>query len=67
MAPGQEANSNLGKDFRFSITYCMLSVLIRITSMRRFKLHRTYNFMIKYENSLSICFLEQSEEFQKHV
>ena len=43
MAPGKEANSDyLGKSF------CMLSVLIRIVSMRRFlRIHTTCNFMIK--------------------
>ena len=51
MAPGREANSdNLGKHFHFLHKYCMLSVLIRIASMRRFLIvHTTYKFMIKYE------------------
>ena len=37
MVPGQEANSdNLGIFFYFIHNYCMLSVLIRIASMRQF-------------------------------
>ena len=37
MAPGQEANSeNLGEFFDFLHNNCMLSVLIRIASMRLF-------------------------------
>ena len=37
MAPGQEANSDyLGNLFDFLHKNCMLSVLIRIASMRRF-------------------------------
>ena len=37
MTPGQEANEHdLGKSFRYSAQNSMLSVLIRITSMRRF-------------------------------
>ena len=37
MVPGQEANSdNLGKSFDFLYNNSMLSVLIRIASMRRF-------------------------------
>ena len=37
MAPGQEANSdNLGNLFDFLHNNCMLCVLIRIASMKRF-------------------------------
>ena len=37
MAPGQEANNdNLGNIFDFLHKKCMLSVLIRIASMRQF-------------------------------
>ena len=37
MAPGKDANSdNLGNLFDFLHNNCMLSVLIRIASMRRF-------------------------------
>ena len=37
MAPGQEADSdNLGNLFDFLHSNCMLSVLIRIASMRQF-------------------------------
>ena len=37
MVPGQEANSdNLGIFLDLLHNYCMLSVLIRIASMRRF-------------------------------
>ena len=37
MAPVQEANSdNLGKYFDFLHNDCMLNILIRIASMRRF-------------------------------
>ena len=47
----------------------MLSVVIRITSMRQFQwVNTTYNFMIKYENFpkyLNICFLELSKEFHR--
>ena len=50
MAPGQEANGdNLAKSFLFDLLYknSMLSVFIRIASMRRFlRVHSTYNFMI---------------------
>ena len=37
MAPGQEANGdNLGNLFNVLYNNCMLSVLIKITSMRQF-------------------------------
>ena len=52
MAPEQEANSAaVGNLFDFLHNNCMLSVLIRIASMRKFP--------------LNICFLELLEEFRR--
>ena len=49
MVPGLEGNSdNLGTLFDFLHNNCMLSVLIRNASMRRFlSVHTTYNFKMK--------------------
>ena len=52
MASGQEANAdNLGKFvplvFDLLNKNGMMSVLIRIASMRRFLIHRTYKFRTK--------------------
>ena len=58
MAPGQEADGdNLGKSFRSSSQKWYFSVLIRITSLRQFYLHKTYNFMIKYQENFPKYFI----------
>ena len=62
MPPGQEAKSDdSGSLFDFLHNNCMLSVLIRITSIRGFlRVHTTYNFTISEKTSLNVCFLDLS-------
>ena len=66
MVPGQEANSdNLGKSFQFLHNNCMLSVLIRIASMRDSNEYTQHTISwLNDKFSLNICFLELSEEFE---
>ena len=64
MVPGKEANGdNLRSLFYLLYNNGMLSVHIRIASMRRFKcVNLTFNFMIKNPKYL---FLELSEDFSR--
>ena len=51
IAPGQEANGdNLSMSLWSSTKTDMLSVLMRVASIRWFWIHTTYIFMVKYES-----------------